>query len=174
MRTYVKSMRMRLPTADYAPGLREPSVARAGQRSPQSQSQASGHCAPRSQTALPRWEYYKAVSGVSGHRLDKNSLASLTEDMRSSAGAARRRKGGAVCCSPPRIHHRISRPVKHRANFIDVRAKQPGNGKQLAWSTTRRTRRTGLHPLRRAVAASLENQARCPHAPPSSSGGRAA
>src|SRR5246500_5301874 len=98
--------------------------------------------------SLPSWEYYKQVFWSSGIELDKDSFASLTEEVTLDALelAAGEKAMLSMDLSPQFII--VSEPVTHSAHFIDVQGDPTDEPQQLGLVFNKSHPPTGSSTLR--------------------------
>ena len=109
--------------------------------------------------ALPLWEYYKQVFWSSGIDLDKESFASLTEEVTLDALELPAGERAVLSLQLPPQFIIVFEPVTHSAHFIDVQGEPTEECQQLALIYNRAHPPTGSITLRPGpLRLSLDNQ----------------
>ena len=109
--------------------------------------------------ALPLWEYYKQVFWSSGIDLDKESFASLTEEVTLDALELPAGERAVLSLQLPPQFIIVFEPVTHSAHFIDVQGEPTKERQQLALIYNRAHPPTGSTTLRPGpLRLSLDNQ----------------
>src|SRR6202050_1177368 len=109
---------------------------------------------------LPLWEYYKQVFWSSGIDLDKDSFASLTEEVTLDALELPAGEKAVLSLQLPPQFIIVFEPVTHSAHFIDVQGEPTRERQQLSLMYNRIQAPTGTMTLRPGpLRLSLENQA---------------
>ncbi|MGA9091883.1 MAG: adenylate/guanylate cyclase domain-containing protein [Bradyrhizobium sp.] len=109
--------------------------------------------------ALPLWEYYKQVFWSSGIDLDKESFASLTEEVTLDALELPAGERAVLSLQLPPQFIIVFEPVTHSAHFIDVQGEPTEEWQQLALIYNRAHPPTGSITLRPGpLRLSLDNQ----------------
>jgi class 3 adenylate cyclase len=109
---------------------------------------------------LPLWEYYKQVFWSSGIDLDKDSFASLTEEVTLDALELPAGERAVLSLQLPPQFIIAFEPVTHSAHFIDVQGEPTKERQQLALIYNKAHPPTGSITLRPGpLRLSLDNQA---------------
>src|ERR1700726_4918979 len=109
---------------------------------------------------LPLWEYYKQVFWSSGIDLDKDSFASLTEEVTLDALELPGGERAVLSLQLPPQFIIAFEPVTHSAHFIDVQGEPTKERQQLALIYNKAHPPTGSITLRPGpLRLSLDNQA---------------
>jgi class 3 adenylate cyclase len=110
--------------------------------------------------SLPLWEYYKQVFWSSGIDLDKDSFASLTEEVTLDALELPAGERAVLSLQLPPQFIIAFEPVTHSAHFIEVRGEPTKERQQLALLYNKAHPPTGSVTLRPGpLRLSLDNQA---------------
>jgi class 3 adenylate cyclase len=110
--------------------------------------------------SLPLWEYYKQVFWSSGIDLDKDSFASLTEEVTLDALELPAGERAVLSLQLPPQFIIVFEPVTHSAHFIEVRGEPTRERQQLALLYNKAHPPTGSVTLRPGpLRLSLDNQA---------------
>jgi class 3 adenylate cyclase len=110
--------------------------------------------------SLPLWEYYKQVFWSSGIDLDKDSYASLTEEVTLDALELPAGERAVLSLQLPPQFIIAFEPVTHSAHFIDVQGEPTKERQQLALLYNKAHPPTGSITLRPGpLRLSLDNQA---------------
>jgi class 3 adenylate cyclase len=109
---------------------------------------------------LPLWEYYKQIFWSSGIDLDKDSFASLTEEVTLDALELPAGERAVLSLQLPPQFIIAFEPVTHSAHFIDVQGEPTRERQQLALVYNKAHPPTGSVTLRPGpLRLSLDNQA---------------
>ena len=109
---------------------------------------------------LPLWEYFKQVFWSSGIDLDKESFASLTEEVTLDALELGAGEKAVLSLQLPPQFIIVFEPVTHAAHFIDVQGEPTKERQQLALIYNKAHPPTGSITLRPGpLRLSLDNQA---------------
>src|ERR1700684_1831962 len=109
---------------------------------------------------LPLWEYYKQVFWSSGIDLDKDSFASLTEEVTLDALELPAGEKAVLSLQLPPQFIIVFEPVTHSAHFIDVQGEPTRERQQLSLMYNRIQAPTGTMTLRPGpLRLALDNQA---------------
>src|ERR1700677_1076787 len=115
---------------------------------------------------LPLWEYYKQVFWSSGIDLDKDSFASLTEEVTLDALELPAGEKAVLSMQLPPQFIIVFEPVTHSAHFIDVQGEPTNERQQLGLIFNKAHPPTGSITLRPGpLRLALDNQSRL-RAPP--------
>jgi len=110
--------------------------------------------------SLPLWEYYKQIFWSSGIDLDKDSFASLTEEVTLDALELPAGERAVLSLQLPPQFIIAFEPVTHSAHFIDVQGEPTKERQQLALLYNKAHPPTGSITLRPGpLRLSLDNQA---------------
>lgn len=110
--------------------------------------------------SLPLWEYYRQVFWSSGIDLDKDSFASLTEEVTLDALEVPAGERAVLSLQLPPQFIIVFEPVTHSAHFIDVQGEPTKERQQLALIYNKAHPPTGSITLRPGpLRLSLDNQA---------------
>src|SRR6202142_3209707 len=109
---------------------------------------------------LPLWEYYKQIFWSSGIDLDKDSFASLSEEVTLDARELHAGERAVLSLQLPPQFIIVFEPVTHSAEFIDVQGEPTRERQQLSLMYNRIQAPTGTMTLRPGpLRLALDNQA---------------
>src|SRR6201984_989750 len=109
---------------------------------------------------LPLWEYYKQVFWSSGIDLDKDSFASLTEEVTLDSLELPAGEKAALSMQLPPQFIIVFEPVTHSAHFIDVQGEPTKERQQLSLVYNKHHPPTGSMSMRPGpLRLSVDNQA---------------